>query len=395
MLSTPSRDDELSPPATDGVELRLLWYNTFLLGGLELPLGLVGGGAVGGLAGAALGLGEIGLTRRAMGALSVAGVGLAFDGSSGSRLHLGSKPVREERATEIGEALARYGYDLAFLCEVFEATDRERILRGLRGTGREPFWVEGPGRAGRMTVKPSGLLSISLDRPLRAEWHRFATVGSHLRDADAWAAKGVLRTELDLGFGAIEIYSTHMFAGGGLLRLPGVTAPLDEGDRARIQDAQLAELVDFYLRTHRPECPAVLVGDFNIDGADHLPTAERGRYAALMAALGSLGMMDMWAARNGGQGCTAYLDGSARAMREAIAPLDASGRYCQDTGPCLVGRTNRIDYIFAECPSARHAVRLDLTRPRRVPFRRARETGGMAYLSDHIGLETTLVARPA
>src|SRR5690606_823428 len=110
----------------------------------------------------------------------------------------------------------------------------------------------------------SGLFTlVDGHRIARRATHRFRTRGSYLHDADALANKGVLLVEIDLGDagGNLELYSTHLCWGTGLL--PGGNAQ-DPRRRHRVRMAQLDELTRFVKRTHRPGNVIAVVGDMNV-----------------------------------------------------------------------------------------------------------------------------------
>jgi hypothetical protein len=66
--------------------------------------------------------------------------------------------------------------------------------------------------------------------------------------------------------------------------------------------------------------------------------------------------------------------------------------YCDELANIKSSSPNvgRFDYIFVERPSTSHRCRVDPARVRRRQFRRPPFSGGQDYLSDHLGLETTL-----
>jgi hypothetical protein len=348
-----------------GVRIRLLFYNTYLLPGFQVAYGAAAGAIAAGPLGALIGLGTdlLGWTRK----------------------RIGEKPAREKRATEIGIALQQLGYDLIALCEVFEHDDRVRILKGLAKPVQPWNLAVGPGKSASRPGASSGLFTISPAFVLQGtRTHTYRVRGSRARDADWWAAKGVLRTVVPLGsgLGMIELYSTHLFAGGGLAGDP------PEREKARVQERQLDELMAFYRRTHEPPNIAVVLGDFNI------PAHEPDRYRGLVDRLRQEGLEDIWASRNGTWGETSELDGEENGhYGELICPLDGDQR-CIDE-PARDRRSARIDYVFVQRPTAEHGAVLELTRPRRVPFKRPARSDGMTYMSDHIGIETTLSIVPA
>ncbi len=228
-------------------------------------------------------------------------------------------------------------------------------------------------------------------------------------DSDFYAHKGVLLTEIDIGFGFIEVYSTHLMFGGGL---PGAletavntltpagdhVSPANSEERFAIELRQIDELVQFYIDNHQPQNIAIICGDFNIDGSDPF------KFAEIKKRLGAIFMNDSWAegpfanAILGGQTCRND-DGDGTREEDfthICVPLAAtvSDLFCDDsfTTRSTSEFVGRFDYLFVENPKVTHSFNLDLTRVRRRGFRRSRVTDDQEFLSDHLGLEVTLVA---
>jgi hypothetical protein len=67
--------------------------------------------------------------------------------------------------------------------------------------------------------------------------------------------------------------------------------------------------------------------------------------------------------------------------------------FCVDDNSTVAGGS-RIDYIFVTEPTSEQFYNLDLTRIRRRSFPRANPTKGQFFLSDHLGLDMTLIVSP-
>lgn len=330
--------------------VRLLWYNTYLLPGAQIPVGV-----------------------------------------PGRTVRLEAKPEIAPRARELGAEI-QGAYDVAALCEVFDGREQALVLDAWAGRPG-PSVATGPG--GTDPVLSSGLLTLSDGlRIVRTEKHMFQSRGLFRRDADAWSNKGVLLTELDLGLGRnrLELYSTHLMWGGGL---PLVADPSPRA-ATRIRLQQVDEVCAFVEATHEPQNVAVVTGDFNISAVDGSPdfASDPGEpYRRLANRMRRLDMDDLWVGRNGTPGSTGTLKGAGD-----ICPVLGGGLFCEDTGPAGT-RGSRVDYIFVERQKPVHGFILDLTRPRRRPFkRRATNTASVRavpFLSDHVGIDVTLIASPS
>lgn len=228
-------------------------------------------------------------------------------------------------------------------------------------------------------------------------------------DSDFYANKGVLLTEIDTGFGRVEVFSTHLMFGGGLPKaaetIANAATPIGDHisesnpeERFPIQLRQIEELIQFYRVNHRPQNIAIICGDFNIDGSN------ADKVAQLKNRLAAIGMKDAWAdgpfVNNLAGGQTARNDDDETKLQEAnfvnvCTELANHSDYCDDTlgpghapPPDCVGR---FDYIFVEDPQPLHECNVDLSRVRRRQFRRVQDSEGQFFLSDHLGLETTVI----
>jgi endonuclease/exonuclease/phosphatase family metal-dependent hydrolase len=360
-------------------ELRLLAYNTYLLDGLRL--------------------------RSAHQTLGMA---------------IGAKPLLEQRAKEIGEVTSTH-YDAAVLSEVFGSREKRLLHAGWKAAAAE----SGPNRD-KNSLASSGLYTLSKLPIRRAKTHVFRSRGDRLVDPDAWANKGVLMTEISFGFpdSGLEIYSTHLFAGGPLppddvakagseladilkrasAKIPWLQSPARTvrrlsdmtssesltKEKHAVRTRQVEELIEFYRQVHDPRNVAIVAGDFNIHAdCDGKPTKQ---YRQLVRAMSTVGLYDLWADRCRTRGPTSNLLHDALSIcRESVGQTTI----CDERSDTKSG--NRIDYLFVERPMPEHGFNLDLTRPLRNAFRRDKSAKGyeeMQYLSDHIGLSVVLIATP-
>jgi len=232
-------------------------------------------------------------------------------------------------------------------------------------------------------------------------------------DSDFYAKKGALFTSIDCGEEKVlDVCSTHLMFGGGfgpaaqaiINALTPFGAHISESnkdERFATELEQLDELLAFYSHFHDPSHVGIICGDFNIDGSDP------SRFAQIHKRMSAFLMHDAWAAgpfgneRRGGQ--TARNDDGEGAPRQAdfdavCVPLngDRTDLFCDDTKRTVSGNefAGRFDYIFVELPSAQHRCTVDVARVRRRGFRRSHPTDKQAFLSDHLGLETTLYVAP-
>ena len=315
-------------------------------------------------------------------------------------------PAVAERATAIGLALSGR-FDVVAFAEAFERSDHERIRRAwasenlTKATGPRRSLLRGP-----LGFASSGLFTIADGyRIKRDATHRFATRGSYLHDADALANKGVLLTEIDLGVddGRLELYSTHLCWGTGLL--PGGAA-MDPIRRHRIRMAQVDELVDFVRHTHRPGNVIAVVGDMNVPAiAPDYPDGATAQYDDLVSRLGALGVSDVWVSLGQGPGftCGAATDEFADEADpdDPDALIDRTigdeGDSAPRVDPSLVAERERIDYVFLADPDPSHKVDVTATSIRRYAFPRpegAAKRDRLVRLSDHLAVGVDLEVHP-
>jgi endonuclease/exonuclease/phosphatase family metal-dependent hydrolase len=124
------------------------------------------------------------------------------------------------------------------------------------------LWFDEPLEAAR--VYGSGLSLLS-DYPVSSVQNTHYTDCSGLLDgsSDCLASKGFQRVRLQLGAAQIDVYNTHLEAGGG-----------DEDNAART--AQVSQLIDA-LGTDSADRAVIFTGDFNLRPSDptDLPELER------------------------------------------------------------------------------------------------------------------------
>ncbi|MBA2661285.1 MAG: hypothetical protein H0U74_03270 [Bradymonadaceae bacterium] len=430
----------------EGCTIRLIWYNTFLLHGIELNARMVSD---------LVAMGAPTLTP-ALGTLAALGEKLSL--GPRSRLRVGAKPSTRQRASELGARLGELhraqGAEVmvAALGEVFcpqlldtirDGLDETGVLgasgpgagmggAGLGGAGNEPpRWMQSLAAAASDELPmSSGLRTLSVGRPISrvvAEpFHltRAAHDGSALtllnrghpiRDPDFWANKGVLLTEIDLGFGGIELYTTHLFSGQvigealwlGLQRLtrrrpwlagtlaralqnPVAARLLDRFEAQRhffslpkkkrllVQRAQLRQLNEFICRHHRAQNVVVVAGDFNLNWHD---ASARALLADTLDQLAGAGIVldDVWAGARAN-------DSSLVTMIEPACLFEYE--QSQASTP------EWLDYVFIERETEAHEATLAIASQQLRHFARQPGSEGMRFLSDHIGLEVMLRAAP-
>ncbi|HEY4375964.1 MAG TPA: endonuclease/exonuclease/phosphatase family protein, partial [Acidimicrobiales bacterium] len=199
-------------------------------------------------------------------------------------------PNLPERANAIGQALPGR-FDVMAFSETFEPDEREALVAGWAGRPNVTV-ANGPKRrAGFFTN--SGLVTVVDGLPVTRQANApYKTSGQWWRDSDGMAHKGVLLVEVDPGEGLphVEVYSTHLFAGGGWIPAPG------HADHLRHHDVRMAEadeLVAFVERRHHAGNVVVVCGDMNVARDDvRLDGDQTARFRDLSERFARAGLVD-------------------------------------------------------------------------------------------------------
>jgi len=321
-------------------------------------------------------------------------------------------PARPERALAIGQMCAAQGYDIMAFSEVWDQDQDPSVRIPLMdGLAASPLPlntpVEGPRNNDQML--DSGLYRVTTGprEILDLRRHEFFNRGHPLADSDAWATKGILLTRINLGVGVIDLYSTHLIAGGDLV-FGG-----DEARKNALRLTQLEEVVQFITETHMPGNVAILCGDTNIDAEFGTPGPAPGQttfsptstYGTMVAMLGAIGMDDLFMQQEAFSPAIADHRWSTHGPEDEvfvrfnnrcviIRTGGANDGFCDDMVNGAATATARMDYVFVERPTMAHTFELDFSRMRRAPFERPNLVGGQLYMSDHIGQDITLIASP-
>ena len=307
------------------------------------------------------------------------------------------KPALTARSHEIGRELAK-NYDLSVLSEMWTETVRKNIVNKWK---IPPHTSIGPNDRGQWKMMGSGLMVVSSKFKIKkTAQHIFQNDGippgnsghrSRMVDSDTWANKGVLLTKIPIPkTGIIEIYNTHLYSGGDMLPNVGVMKPPSESYKNKIRNLQVEELIRFYKKYHNPKNVAIITGDFNIKSHD------KKNYKRLISHMNSINMQDLWVLQYGNDGgSTAGSDPTFKDHGDlsSVCKLDSKGKYCKDP-QVEKPSVKRIDYLFIEHPRTSHTFNLDVSRILRHPFVRKNPTEERNYLSDHIGLDVTLIPSP-
>lgn len=297
-------------------------------------------------------------------------------------------PENEARASRLGAALAYSHVDVAGFQEVFHETHRELLRRPIQ---RDVADAVGPEQAYENAAVSSGLYTLAMGdrRVVETETMVYDSRGNRRRDEDAYARKGVLFTRLDLGDGVVDLFTTHLLAGGAW---PGeavdprpVREPTSPAEYRRRQLEEFRSFVASVKADYDPDgrVPTVCAGDFNIH-----PDAPE--YPALEAFRDALGLTDAWVEVHGD--AAGPTGGAAITGACGFDPWSQPPYYCPDADADADDAV-RIDYVFVEDHPA-----VDVTDVRRRVFWRTLDRpsafdtgdGRPNYLADHVGLEVDL-----
>ena len=335
-------------------------------------------------------------------------------------------PAVEARSKEIGASVSQYSQISAF-CEVWTNREKDWLInswrRSIRGVTSQ---------ISERQLRSSGLVTVSNDLPItKAGFHRYNAESSE----DKLVGKGVMLTRVNVGMGAsrLEVYSTHLNAGNLSVKL-----------------VQFLELIQFISATHRANNPTILVGDFNLnahddneysfvelfsdtpssgsfwdalrlgDGIDFNEFQEvfnsltpqlrtfisgfRGTiYQFMTGCMAILRFKDLWKHQNDlrseanrGYGYTTDL--LAEGTADALCPVRLRGGLglCSELLSAPAG-AQRIDYMFVSDTNVLQSFTVDFSGVTR--FRADRRAGfsdfeEMPFMSDHLGLYTTIMLVP-
>ena len=315
---------------------------------------------------------------------------------------IGRMPDLEGRTDDLCRALTESNYDIVALCEVFRRETRQTLADRVEGV-TDSYAGPGPVRLERIDFpsKHSGLYTLTANgNPIvGSDDVGFSHRGNSLRDADFYANKGAQHVEVDIGPGKMDVFTTHLLHGGDLNIDP---ADIPFSDPASIEEyraLQLEELSEFVRTAGSEENVTVVAGDFNLNLEQPGAVVERGQSEAdLFAEFKSeCSLYDPWE-RHGGPVGTTYIEhgppgGMDRARVDPVHPnyLEDHGERCDY--PDLPDR--RIDYVLVERPQPEHSFDLEVEHIRRRHFWRGktntREFWATSdvpnYVSDHVGLE--------
>lgn len=292
-------------------------------------------------------------------------------------------PDVAERAPLVGAAV-RDRFDVAALSEVFERSEQDAVAAAWPAA----TLVRGPA-ARRPRLQSSGLATLVAPglEVLRTEALAYRS-GGDLRDSDTYATKGALLTTIRVrsDLPAIDVVSTHLFAGGDLLPIPGAD---DDARHHLARMRQVDELLAFVERTRDPDHVLAVVGDLNVAAHDPDPRlADAGdRYRDLAERMARRGLDDVWSQHGVGPGPTCSFTDPSQLPTDPDDP----DRLLDHEADHEAGE--RIDYLWLSVPGSLEG-RVSVERPRRWAFPGRGVRGGPAgSLSDHLALSVTLRLR--
>lgn len=371
-------------------ELKLLFYNTFLLPGVQMQTWC-----------------QYARRRLITNLLEVEG-----------------KPNRSERAIEMARAFQQENYDYVFLSEVFEDDVKTILTNELERNYETIDVASGPSFnknylsipkapfIGALTTLPashhllpliatieafscppfarrqfgaellnSGLFSVGLSSNFESSsTYEFQNRGNMMKDADYFSSKGVLKTSVQMNIGTVDIYSTHLYAGGKFISDKFIST---EEEKRTIRLSQVRELLAFARTSSDPTHIRIIVGDFNIDGMD----LNDSFYEDFITLMNNAGFDDIWVQRCVNEENELVLQPTGNTNDDIC---EVNGNRCNELFTDFPEQATRIDYIFIERQTNEHSFILDYTRPIRIPFPNTEISDDSNFLSDHLGLELTL-----
>ncbi|HEY4377947.1 MAG TPA: endonuclease/exonuclease/phosphatase family protein, partial [Acidimicrobiales bacterium] len=220
----------------------------------------------------------------------------------------------------------------------------------------------------------------------------YKTSGQWWRDSDGMAHKGVLLVEVDPGEGLphVEVYSTHLFAGGGWIPGPG------HADHIRHHEVRMAEadeLVAFVERRHHAGNVVVVCGDMNVARDDvRLDGDQTARFRDLSERFARAGLVDAGQGPGSDTGITSDLPGGLASVPQGH-PDDPDRVSSDPSDPAQGPPSNTIDHIFVALDDV--ATPVTVGPLQRWMFPRDIGTGKPQRLSDHIAVSVELTLSPA
>lgn len=294
-------------------------------------------------------------------------------------------PDNEARARRIGASLAYSHVDVVGFQEVFHEKHRELVRDPIQ---RDVEYAVGPEQRYENAAVSSGLYTLTMgDRSVvDTETMVYDNRGNRRRDEDSYAEKGVLFTRIDVGDGVVDLFTTHLLAGGAW---PGeavdprpVREPTSPAVYRRRQLEEFRAFVESVKAEYDPDgrVPTVCAGDFNV----HPDATE---YSALEEFRDGLGLNDAWVQVHGD--AAGPTNGPALTGACGFDPWTQPPYYCPDPDADSEDAI-RIDYVFVE-----DHPDVDVEDVRRRVFWRKLdapsefEAAGDRpnYLADHVGLE--------
>lgn len=315
---------------------------------------------------------------------------------------IGRMPDLEGRTRDLCRALDESNYDIVALCEVFRRETRERLAEQVDSITDSHA---GPGSVPLerldLPSKHSGLYTLTANDNsiLDSSEVGFDDRGNSLRDADFYANKGAQHIEVDIGPGSVDVFTTHLLHGGDLNLDPADIPFADSASIEEYRARQLETLSTFVREAGSEENVTIVAGDFNLNAQDPGTIAERDltEDELFEEFLSECSLYDAWE-RYGGEVGTTYIEhgppgGMERAKIDPVNPnyLEDHGERCDYADV----PDRRIDYILVEKPQPEHAFELAVEQIRRRHFWRGktntREFWATSdvpnYVSDHAGLE--------